>query len=105
MQVADKIIGDIIKWVGIASVDVVFSFVLTGLGDGLVLQYGHIATPGMYITFGLSPQTIDTIWIAFAVDFFLWFLVVGRICVAVMRYLEKKKSTSAASREPADPRR
>ncbi len=110
MQAADRIIEDIIKWIGVVSVDVAFSFGLTALGDGLVLQHGHIATPGMYVAFWLSSLATDTLWIGFAVDFVLWFLVVGAICIKAMRYLEKKKSISTAAggrseHEPVDPQR
>jgi hypothetical protein len=108
MQVADRIIGDIIKWLGVVTVDVAFSFLLTGLEEGLVLQYTNIATPGMYIASWLSPLVSDTLWIMFAVDFFLWFLVVGAICIAVMRYTKKGKLASAGAddrseRDPVDP--
>jgi hypothetical protein len=110
LQVADRIVEDIIEWIGVVSIDLVFSLGLAALGDGLALQCGHIATPGMYIAFWLSPLVTGTLWIAFGVDFFLWFLVVGAICIKAKRYLAKKKSMSAVANgrsehESVDPQR
>jgi hypothetical protein len=88
----------IIKWLGIVTVDVVFSVQLMLLEETLVFRYGHSPTPGMYIAQWLSPPTLlDNLLVMSGVDFFLWFVVVGAICIALMRYQEKRKSISAVA--------